>query len=300
VARALQQRGHGRLEALICSAPVPSCAPCARLLADTIGLTSLPIGAHRLGTLTRSPRFDEYDKHRRLAEDIYQAAGGLYNDILSRETYPDRQPETLDAVRLYRQVLVRAEANSIVICAIGTLSALEALLASPADDVSPLIGAELVRRQVRGLVTMAVGTYPAGRDGFNWAMDRIGSAAVLKHWPGEIMVSPAGEDVLTGGTLSTRLAPENPFRRAYELHRGGPHRSRSSWDQVAVLYAVGAHRQLFEEITGKGLTFDLETGSHQWHDAFVEYPRRHIQPKIPSPEMASIIEELMVEGATPP
>jgi len=187
----------------------------------------------------------------------------------------------------------------MVICAIGTLSALQVLLNTPADEISPLTGAALVERKVKLLVSMAIGTYPEGRDRFNWFMDRTGAAAVLNHWPGEIAVSPAGEDVLTGATLSDRLSPENPFRRAYEMHRGGPNRTRASWDQVAVLYAAGAHDALFEEITDKGLCYDETSGKQRWLDTHDGFPRRHIQPAVPSPKMASIIEELMVEGATP-
>ena len=298
VARALWRRGVIHPQAIICSAPVMPSAPCARLLTEYAGLTDVPIGRYHCPPSARSSRFADYDEHRRRAEELFQPRGGLYNEILVRERYGDAPPDFPDAVLLYREVLARAASGGIVICAIGTLSALEALLHSPPDEISPLSGVDLVRDRVRLLVTMALGVYPEGRDGFNWAMDRVAAAAVLNGWPGEIAVSPAGDDILTGWSFSTRLPPDNPFRRAYEIYGGGPHIGRSSWDQVALLYAAGAHRECFEEIRDRGLTYDESTGRHRWHDPDPDLaPRRYVHPRLSSPEMAAILEDIMVEGA---
>jgi|GEM_PF-3044671 len=125
-------------------------------------------------------------------------------------------------------------------------------------------------------------------------------AVLLNRWPGELVVSPAGDDIQTGATLSGACPPGNPFRQAYEIHRGGPGRSRSSWDQEAVLYASGAGNGLFGEIADKGLDYDASTGDHAWSDQVTAAPRRHVLP-IPGPEpMAGLIEPLMVEGARGP
>lgn len=299
MAHALHRRGTIRLEAVVCSAPVPACGPCAALLNRSAGRPDLPVGVYTIPAERRWPRFKAYDEHRQYACGLYGPAG-LYNDILVRDHFGDTPPHLPRALQVYRQVLAGAPDGTVTLCAIGTLSALAELLDSGPDATSALSGMELVRQKVRRLVTMAKGQYPAGHDVFNWLMDREGAARVLNGWPTEVVVSPAGDDVQTGAALSDACRPENPFRRAYEIHRGGPGRSRSSWDQVAVLYAASADDGLYEEIAGKGLTYDAATGNHAWSDQPAVAPRRHILP-IPGPDaMARIIEPLMAEGATPP
>ncbi|MBN2450222.1 MAG: nucleoside hydrolase [Lentisphaeria bacterium] len=300
VAHALRRQGRLRVAAVVCSAPVVSAAACAQFLNEYAGAADIPVGQYRVPPEARSPRFDAYDAHRRRAEELYAAAGGLYNDLLAETRFGGRLPDFPDAVALYRRVLARAPDAGVVVCAVGTLSALDAFLDSGPDAATPLHGRELAARKVRLLVTMAVGTYPCGRDCFNWAMDPTAARAVLHRWPGPVAVSPAGEDVLTGATLAARLAGDNPFRRAYEIHRGGPGRSRSSWDQIALLYAAGTHPAIFTEIPNQGLRFDPETGHHQWTDAPSDPERRHVMPALPPVEMAALIEELMVRGATAP
>jgi hypothetical protein len=298
MAQALQRRGVIRLEAVICSAPVPACGPCALLLNEYAGTPTLPVGVFTLPPAQRSPRFDLYDDHRRRAAEYYGPAG-LYNEILVRSRFGANSPALPSALSVYRRRLAGAPPNSVTICAIGTLSALAELLDSEADDASPLSGPELVRQKVRLLVTMAIGTYPAGRDGFNWAMDLPGAARVLNDWPTELAVSPAGEDVQTGAALSTACHAENPFRRAYEIHRGGPGRSRSSWDQVALLYAAGLAPELFQQTAGRGLHFAAASGQHTWLEAPAAAPRRHVLPLPDAETLARLIEPWMLAGAAP-
>jgi hypothetical protein len=299
MAHALHRRDTIRFGGIVCSAPVAACGPCALLLNRAAGLPQLPVGAYAIAPEGRWPRFRAYDEHRRHACDHYGPAG-LYNDLLVRDRFGATPPPLPAAVTVYRSLLAAAADGEVTICAIGTLSALADLLDSAPDALSGLPGPELVRRKVRRLVTMAKGDYPAGHDVFNWLMDRQGAERVLNGWPTEVVVSPAGDDILTGAGLTGACAPENPFRRAYEIHRGGPGRSRSSWDQVAVLYAAGAGVGLYAEIGGKGLRYDAATGDHVWSDTVGIAPRRQVLP-VPGPDaMADLIEPLMIEGAQPP
>jgi len=298
VAHALQTRGHIDVKAIICSAPVAWCAPFASMLNEAAGRADVPLGAYSLRAQSRSPRFDGYDHHRR--EIGLRRPDALYNETLAGERFGDRPPDFPNAVDVYRRVLAQAADGTVVICAIGALSALADLLDSPADAISPLPGETLVAAKVRRLVTMAGGVYPSGRDGFNWAVEKQSAARVPNHWPTELAVSSAGDDVLTGATYSRGLPADNLFRRAYECYLGGPGRSRCSWDQIALLYASEAFGSCFEEITGKGLIFDEVSGKHEWSDRRDGPERRYITPSLSSTEMAALIEELMIEGAMPP
>ena len=80
------------------------------------------------------------------------------------------------------------------------------------------------------------------------------------------------------------------MRQAYYAWFGNTFQDRSSWDQVAVLYGVRGNSSYFEEIdTGNG---QLSNG-FQWK---MEPGRRmYLVNKLPTTEMAKIIEALMVQ-----
>lgn len=54
------------------------------------------------------------------------------------------------------------------------------------------------------LVIMGKGIFPSGYDTFNWRMAPAAAAEVLNRWPGEIVISPVGDDIQTGRHLLRR------------------------------------------------------------------------------------------------
>ncbi|MEM9329218.1 MAG: hypothetical protein AAGA85_26380, partial [Bacteroidota bacterium] len=100
-----------------------------------------------------------------------QAPDLTYDGALARE-YPralKSWEESLDGVRLYREILATAEDRSITVVIIGTMHNFYGLLQSDGDEYSPLPGRELVKLKVEQVVTMG-GNFIDGKglDRTNW------------------------------------------------------------------------------------------------------------------------------------
>ena len=111
------------------------------------------------------------------------------------------------------------------------------LLNSPPDDYSPLSGQQLVAAKVKELVAMG-GTWPnIKKEGeYNFHMDGAAAHKVVRNWPGKIMFTGLGKDVMTGARLMAQRTNEHPVRAFYskflEAYKVS---ARSSWDLFAVL-----------------------------------------------------------------
>lgn len=296
VLHALSRRGEVNPLGVVCSVPVPWTAACAAAVNEAFGQPDLPVGLIAVPDWEFASRFADYRKHREAAEQHY--GGPLYNEIIGRswlEGKPAWQPE--DGLALYRRLLAGQPDGAVTVCAIGTLTALAQLLDSPPDEHSPLCGEDLVRAKVGHLVTMAEAAHPEGADCFNWAMDKPAAARVVNDWPGRVTVSFWGREVLTGGRFSAAAPPGHPAGEAYVIHQGGRGRPRSSWDQLALLYAVRGRGELFQAHYGQSLRFDADTGHHQFTPLLPGQPERcHLRPLVEAGRLASIIEELMIEA----
>lgn len=185
--------------------------------------------------------------------------------------------EPRSALDVYRSVLAAEADGAVTIASVGFLNNLADLLR--ADRA-------LVERKVRELVVMG------GRqnDGFNFVRHGLVDETqfVLEHWPTPLVVSDFGGSVHTGIPLA-EVAAENPVREAYFRWFNGSYRGRSSWDQIAVLYAVRGAAADFHEVTqGEG---SLRNG-YAW--PLRKGWRTYIEPAAPTPYYADLIDALMV------
>src|ERR1700689_1923939 len=95
------------------------------------------------------------------------------------------------------------------------------LLDSKPDDISPLAGADLVRKKVRRLVVMG-GQFPNPKQFKEWNFTAGGVGPDTQHaienWPTPILFSgfSIGQGISTGKALEATPAA-NPVRRAYQL-----------------------------------------------------------------------------------
>ena len=149
-----------------------------------------------------------------------------------------------DAVDVYKQILKTQSDKSVVIISVGFLNNLHDLLMDPE-------GYALVDSKVKLLAVMG-GLHD---DDFNFVRHDLVNQTqyVIENWPGELVVTDAGGDIITGETLSSSTPISNPVRRAFELEWGvGPNRGRSSWDEITTLYAVFGAKYYVEEWDGGG------------------------------------------------
>ena len=159
-----------------------------------------------------------------------------------------------DAVAVLRRAL--AESENAVLCAIGPMNNIAALLKSPPDAISPLDGVSLVHEKCAKVVLMA-GGFVCGKDGrpvpeWNALVDVPATKTVVELCPAPIVFLPfeTGLDMLTGGPLMEKFDESTPLTLSYirypydSVRKNG---GRHSWDPATLLYAVEGCGDRFDE-----------------------------------------------------
>ncbi len=154
-----------------------------------------------------------------------------------------------DAVTVMRRALV--ENDNVVICAVGAMTNVAALLESKADEISPLDGASLVREKCEKLVLMA-GIFDPTVERIEWNvhLDIPAAKIVAERSPVPVIWLPSetGADIITGGPMIEAFGESTPLSLSFcrfpgVLKKGG----RSSWDPATALYAVEGCGEFFTE-----------------------------------------------------
>ena len=160
-----------------------------------------------------------------------------------------KTPEQIeDPVTLYRRTLAAQPDCSVTVLSLGFATELAKLLDSPADDISPLTGRELVARKVKTLSIMA-GSYELGKQ---------------VMYPGAAIENDFG------------WAKLHPVVEGYKNYHKMPY-DRASWDLLSVVYLL--HPEYFTEsepgtvaVDDKGFTNFTPgpDGRHRWLTATPE------------------------------
>ena len=273
----MADRGEAEILATISANRNRWCGPAIDVINTYYGRPDLPIGSSRTGP---DP------------EDWYHAGVPDYpHDLAATADAPH-------AVMMYRRILAAQPDNSVVIVVVGWLTNMAELLNSPPDQYSPLSGPELVKAKVRELVSMG-GKWPNSpkdEGEYNFTMDKAAAHKVISDWPGKIMFTGLGKDVMTGARLVAEAPRDNPVPAFYRNFFAGQKVSaRSSWDLIAVLYAVRGLSEYFTAVSD-GRCVAREDGGNQWmpgprsNHAYLEY-------RMPPSELSVVLEELLL---TPP
>ncbi|MCI5129905.1 MAG: hypothetical protein D3907_15805 [Candidatus Electrothrix sp. AUS3] len=139
------------------------------------------------------------------------------------------------------------------------------------------------------------GEYPSGRE-WNFYQDSASTSYVIAHWPTSVVFTgfESGKNVLTGAGLREVASP-NPVQRSYALYNGLT--DRSSWDQVAVYYAVmtanGRQTELWSKNSGKNTV--RSNGSNYWlnkPDKTVDHA--YLVQHSDTEKIADLLEQLML------
>lgn len=154
-----------------------------------------------------------------------------------------------DAVSVLRRALV--ENHNVVICAVGAMTNIAALLESKPDEISHLDGVSLVRERCEKLVLMAGIFDPAvTRIEWNVHLDIPAARVLAERCPVPVIWLPSetGADIITGGPMLEVFGERTPLSLSFcrfpgVLKKGG----RSSWDPATVLYAVEGCGEFFTE-----------------------------------------------------
>ncbi|MHC4643123.1 MAG: nucleoside hydrolase [Planctomycetota bacterium] len=250
------------------------CAPAIDVINTYYVREDMPIGCSKTG-----PNPEEW---------YHDSVGDFPHDLSSSDDAPD-------AVGLYRKILSSEPDKSVTIVVVGWLTNMADLLNSKPDQYSPLAGRELVEAKVKELVSMG-GRWPnspKGEGEYNFHMDGAAAHKVISDWPGKIMFTGLGKDVMTGGRLVAEGPKDNPVPAFYRnFFKGYKVSERSSWDLIAVLYAVRGLSDYFTAVP-EGKCVGQKDGSNQW----IAGPRSnhaYLVYKMPEAELAAVIEDLLL------
>lgn len=143
---------------------------------------------------------------------------------------------------LYRKILSEQPDNSVTIISVGFSTNLARLLETPADDISPLTGKELVSKKVTLLSTMAGCFNNNELFEYNVVKDIFATKKVFAEWPTPLVTSPfevgiAIEYPAISIENDFKWTPTHPMVAAYNSYLKMPY-DRPTWDLTSVLYAV--------------------------------------------------------------
>lgn len=270
----MADRGEARILATISANRNRWCGPALDAINTYYGREDMPIGCSRTG-----PDPEQW---------YHERVGQFPHDVMDSN-------ETPTAVDLYRKILAAQPDGSVTIVVVGWLTNMAELLDSPPDQYSTLGGRELVRAKVKELVSMG-GQWPnspKAEGEYNFRMDGAAAHKVIRDWPGRIVFTGLGQNVMTGRRLVAEAPKENPvpafYRSFFEANKVA---ERPSWDLIAVLYAVRGPSDYFTVVSG-GKCVGREDGSNQWiagdpsNHAYLDY-------KMPPKQLAAVLEELLL------
>lgn len=295
VLHALMDQGETNILGIICDVPVEATAKVAVAINNYYYRVDIPVG------IVHDEEYEQgkkYKMYRFAKKNHISRTNGYYPEEIARQFYPNELKDLKfrDDVSLYRKLLSQSEDNSVVIIAVGFLTALKSLLESEADEISSLSGVDLIKKKVARLVTMGMGRFPSCNAEFNWLMDWEAARKVINNWPTELVVSTYGNQFLTGKTLSSKTPETNPVRKCYEIYLQGPNKGNYNWDLVAALYGVRGADPYFEEIRGHRIILEQELGKNHWvEDNSGKLPHIYLKLKNPKRLLKKELEALMIK-----
>jgi inosine-uridine nucleoside N-ribohydrolase len=168
-----------------------------------------------------------------------------------------RSSDAPDALKVLRRILAAQADGSVSLVQVGYFSNFAQLLDTPADELSPLKGIDLVKQKVKLLSVMA-GCFQTvnGNNHFceyNVVKDIPAAEKLAREWPTPIVWSgfEIGESIHYPAVSIERdynYAPHHPLKDAYYLYNAPPH-ERPTWDLTSAIYAVYPDRNFFGHST---------------------------------------------------
>lgn len=245
----LAERGAARILGIMhCTSSIYG-AGCIDAINRYFGRTDIPVGTLKKEGFLSGKGYETYNRY--ITENYHNE----YKDCPAQ-----------DAVSLYRKIMMLQPDNSIILTSIGPLPNLAMLLDSQPDEFSSMTGYELIRSKVVKLVSMA-GQFEKDANGnlpaeWNVLMDISAAQKICHHWPTPIVFCgwETGANVITGKRLVSDCEANNPIKDAYELFTKG--KGRSSWDLIAVLYAILGECELWNLSSNGIVKIDNEGVSH--------------------------------------
>jgi inosine-uridine nucleoside N-ribohydrolase len=161
---------------------------------------------------------------------------------------------------MYRRLLAAQPDRSVVIVSVGFCTTVAALLDSPADSISSLIGRELVRQKVKFISVMG-GSF--GKDKcseYNILSDIAAAQKFFAEWTSPIVLSPVEAGFMVEYPAESierdfAWAPAHPLVAGYKAYKKMPYNS-PTWDLTSALYAIDPATDMFTRTEPGTLSVD--------------------------------------------
>jgi len=294
VLHALMDFNETKILGVIVDVPFEASAKCVMIINNYYNRPEIPVGLLEVVDYEKGKKYQLY---RGTKKQIAKFRDYYTKAVVEHYSSDITESQKIwESVNLYRHLLSNSEDHSVVIVAVGLLTALKALLDSPPDDLSPLNGIDLVKLKVKKLVTMGIGRFPSAQAEFNWLMDWQSARFVISHWPTDLVVQSNGTQFLTGNKLSIKTPESNPVRKIYETYLKGPRRENDSWDLITALYSVRGSEPYLEEKKGYRLILEPELGKNHWVPVENhEFNHSYLVLKLPKIKLKKAIEDLLIK-----
>lgn len=291
---ALQSRGECELLAVTITKDHELAAAFTDAVNTFYGRGDVPIGVCRSGVTPAAGKFNP------LAET---KDNGKYRYPHNLHTGKDA-PE---AVKVLRHTLATADDGSVVMAQVGFSTNYANLLASKADDISPLSGVDLVKQKVR-LLSMMAGAFTKipGKDGpydhkeYNIIKDIPSAQKIATTWPTPIIWSGFEIGIALPYPNQSilkdyRYVAHHPLAEAYIAYNPPPH-NRPTWDLTSVLQGVRPDRDYFG-LSAKGTVTVADDGLTTFKEGA---DGKHQYLKLSPEQKIRVTEVLVALSSQPP
>ncbi len=236
----------------------------------------------------------------------YSAPHNYNKAIADKFVYRQTNESVPLCVDLYRQILAEADDSSITLITVGPLGNIKELYDSPADEVSPLTGAELIERKVKKFAIMGSG-YPSKNGGWNFYGDSPGTTQYVLEKikrPMAFVDFYVGQSMKIGSEFNS-LKGESPLTVGFmhfsenaawmKDNFAGKILDNSSFDQIALYLGIyGSESPYYDMVSGERCTAE-QSGDNKWvKDA--ESNHTYMRLKSDIAPFRRELYELMTEG----
>lgn len=141
------------------------------------------------------------------------------------------------------------------------------------------------------------GGYPSGHSWNFWGSDVSLAAHVVRSWEGKVTFvgDDVGKDVLTGGSLMRSGLVDDPVRMAYIYYRY--YEQTSSWDPLALLYAIDGLGELFRVGSEGGHNRIEPNGTNQWVPDPEARDQSFLRLAVSNETAAAVLDERFLQAA---
>jgi len=290
VCHALQNRGECEVLAITTTKDNPYVAPMINLLNTFYGRPDIPIAVVKNGATKEDGAYN-----RQVLELRDDQGKWRY----PRTLMPEDSANLPDAVPFLRKLLAGEPDGSVVLVQVGFFTNFARLLDTPADDISPLTGKELIAKKVKLLSLMAGSFDSSGHREYNVVNDIPSAKKLIAQWPSEMIFSgfEIGETIQHPGASMKEdygYVKYHPLKDAYHFYRGLDN-PQPTYDLTSVLYAVRPNRGYFD-LSPPGTVTVMDDGQ----TTFTPGANGKHRYMIVSPEQAAMVREAFVQFCSEP